>query len=101
MNGIWAVAPFLHNGSVPSLYLLLSPHEERPVKFWTGTKRYDPIHVGYETGEMKGAFAYDTTVTGNGNRGHEFTDGARGNGVLGPKLSVEERWALVEYLKSL
>jgi len=101
LNGIWAVAPFLHNGSVPSLYLLLSPHEERPAKFWTGSKRYDPVHVGYDTAEMKGAFAYDTAVTGNSSRGHEFTDAPRGNGVIGPKLSAEERWALVEYLKSL
>ena len=101
LNGIWAAAPFLHNGSVPSLYLLLSPREERPTRFFTGSKRYDPVHVGYETTEMKGAFAYDTNVIGNSNRGHEFTDGARGNGVIGSKLTVEERWALVEYLKSL
>lgn len=101
LNGIWAVAPFIHNGSVPSLYLLLSPHEERPAKFWTGSKRYDPVHVGFEHTEAPGAFAYDTSVAGNSNRGHEFADKPRGNGVIGTKLSVEERWALVEYLKSI
>jgi hypothetical protein len=101
LNGIWAVAPFLHNGSVPSLYLLLSPHSERPKKFWTGSKRYDPVQVGYDPGETAGAFVYDTAVKGNSNRGHEFTEGERGNGVIGPKLSPDERWALVEYLKSL
>jgi hypothetical protein len=101
LNGIWAVAPFLHNGSVPSLYLLLSPVEERPQKFWTGNKRYDPVHVGFEAGPMEGAFEYDTATPGNSNRGHEFADKARGNGVIGPPLSPEDRWALVEYLKSL
>ena len=97
LNGIWAVAPFIHNGSVPSLYLF----EERPAKFWTSSKRYDPLHVGFEYTEAPGAFAYDTSVAGNSNRGHEFADKPHGNGVIGTKLSVEERWALVEYLKSL
>jgi len=101
LNGIWAVAPYLHNGSVPNLYLLLSPREDRPVKFWTGSKRFDPVNVGYEFAEFPGAFTYDTTVPGNSNHGHEFTDGPRGNGVIGSKLTPDERWAIIEYLKSL
>lgn len=101
LNGIWAAAPYLHNGSVPSLYLLLSPPEERPARFWTGNKRFDPKAVGYESGAMSGLFEYDTAAPGNSNRGHEFNDGKRGNGIIGPKLTPDERWALVEYLKSL
>jgi len=101
LNGIWAVAPYLHNGSVPSLYLLLSPYEERPKKFWTGSKRFNPVGVGFDTDEAPGAFEYDTGGVGNSNRGHEFANKPKGNGVIGSQLSVGERWALVEYLKSL
>lgn len=101
LNGIWAVAPYLHNGSVPSLYHLLATEAERPARFWVGSKRYDPKLVGYESGQLAGAFQYDTTVAGNSNRGHVFTDGPTGNGVIGPRLSEEERWALIEYLKSI
>ncbi|MBI2689030.1 MAG: hypothetical protein HYX27_22230 [Acidobacteria bacterium] len=101
LNGIWAAAPFLHNGSVPSLYLMLSPPEERPAKFWTGTKQFDPVAVGYKTDEIEHGFLYDTAVPGNSNRGHEFNDGPKGNGVIGPRLQPDERWALVEFLKSL
>jgi cytochrome c5 len=101
LNGIWAVAPYLHNGSVPNLYQLLSPRNERPVKFWTGSKQYDPERVGFEAGEAPGAFLYDTAVAGNSNAGHEFADRPRGDGVIGPALRPEERMALIEYLKSL
>jgi len=101
LNGIWAAAPFLHNGSVPSLYLLLSPHSERPAKFWTGTKQFLPGDVGFDTAEIDGAYEYDTSAPGNSNRGHEFNDGKRGNGNIGPLLPPADRHALVEYLKSL
>lgn len=101
LNGIWAAAPYLHNGSVPSLYHLLSPHTERPRTFYTGTKRYDPEYCGYETAEFPGGYLYDTAREGNSNTGHEFNNGARGNGIIGPLLSPGERWALIEYLKSL
>jgi hypothetical protein len=101
LNGIWAVAPFLHNGSVPSLYLLLSPRSDRPASFWAGSKQFDPVKVGYDTAEMKGAYLYDTSRPGNSNSGHEFKDGPTGNGVIGPLLSPEERTMIIEYLKSL
>ena len=100
LNGIWAVAPFLHNGSVPSLYLLLSPQSERPKTFWSGSKQFDPIKVGYDTAEISGATLFDTSKTGNSNAGHEFTDGPRGKGVIGPLLSPDDRMAIIEYLKS-
>ena len=101
LNGIWAVAPFLHNGSVPSLYLLLSPRSDRPPTFWAGSKQFDPVKVGYDTAEMKGAYLYDTSRPGNSNSGHEFKDGPTGNGVIGPLLSPEDRMMIIEYLKSL
>lgn len=101
LNGIWAVAPYLHNGSVRSLFELLGPPEERASQFWLGTKRFDPVRVGYETSEIKGGYLYDIRREGNSNRGHEFRDAPRGKGVIGPALSVDDRWALIEYLKSL
>jgi mono/diheme cytochrome c family protein len=101
LNGVWAVAPYLHNGSVPNLYALLSPQSERPDTFWTGSKEFDPVRVGHDTSEIKGGYLYHVSRTGNSNRGHEFKDGQRGNGVIGPGLSPDDRWAIIEYLKSL
>lgn len=101
LNGVWAVAPFLHNGSVPNLYQLLSPKGERAGKFWAGNKEFDPKLVGYKTEPFAGGFLFDTTLVGNSNAGHEFADGPRGNGVIGPFLCPECRLALIEYLKSL
>jgi hypothetical protein len=101
LTGIWAVSPYLHNGSVPNLYALLSPQSERPDKFWTGSKQFDPVKVGHETSEFEGAYHYDVTKPGNSNHGHEFKDGPRGNGVVGPALSPADRFAIIEYLKSL
>jgi hypothetical protein len=100
LNGIWAVAPFLHNGSVPNLYLLLSPQAERPKTFWTGSKQFDPVKVGYDPAEISGATLFDTSKPGNRNVGHEFKDGPRGNGVVGPFLSPDDRMTIIEYLKS-
>jgi hypothetical protein len=101
LTGIWAVSPYLHNGSIPNLYALLSPQNERPDTFWTGSKEFDPIKVGHDTSEIKGGYFYDVTKPGNSNRGHEFKDGPRGNGVVGPALSPDDRFAIIEYLKSL
>jgi mono/diheme cytochrome c family protein len=101
LNGIWATAPFLHNGSVPNLYALLSPAPERPRTFCLGRREFDPINVGYQTDCPIGTFELDTTIPGNFNSGHEFAEGAKGNGVIGRALSEDERWALIEYMKSL
>ena len=49
MAGVWATPPFLHNGSVPSVYQLLSPQDERATTFYKGTFEYDPRHLGYRT----------------------------------------------------
>jgi processive rubber oxygenase RoxA-like protein len=100
LNGIWAAAPYLHNGSIPNLYELLSP-KDRPDKFWTGSKQFDPVKVGHDYSQLEGGYVYDIGQPGNSNKGHEFTDGPEGKGVIGPALSEEDRWAVIEYLKSL
>ncbi len=101
LNGIWATPPYLHNGSVPSVYKLLSPRDERPDVFYTGSREYDPRNLGYRTERMRGAFKFDTRVTGNSNDGHRFEEGAPGDGIIGGELSEDERLAIIEFLKSL
>jgi mono/diheme cytochrome c family protein len=101
LAGVWATAPFLHNGSVPSIYQLLSPQDERASTFYKGTFEYDPQHLGYRTDAFTDGFMFDTRITGNHNSGHEFRAGQRGNGVIGRLLQPQERWALLEYLKVL
>lgn len=101
LAGVWATPPFLHNGSVPSLYQLLSPQDERAVTFYRGSFEYDPRHLGYQSAAFPGGFLFDTRIAGNRNSGHEFRDGPPGNGVIGRLLQPEERWALLEYLKVL
>ncbi|BAN48209.1 di-heme-cytochrome C peroxidase [Metapseudomonas resinovorans] len=101
LDGIWATPPFLHNGSVPTLFQLLSPVSERASQFHVGSFEYDPKFVGFQTREFPGSFLLDTRVRGNGNSGHEFRDGCRKDGVIGRALQPDERLALIEYLKVL
>lgn len=100
LNGIWATPPYLHNGSVPSLYALLSPLNERPKKFYLGNREYDPVLVGYRTEKFPGGFEFDVTKRGNSNSGHEFNNGS-GTGIIGSLLTPDERRALIEFLKTL
>ncbi|MCY1264291.1 hypothetical protein D9M70_126360 [compost metagenome] len=101
LDGIWATPPFLHNGSVPNLFQLLSPVSERASQFHVGSFEYDPQFVGFQTTAFPGSFLLDTRIKGNGNGGHEFRDGCRKDGVIGRALSPDERLALIEYLKVL
>ncbi|WP_374943244.1 di-heme-cytochrome C peroxidase [Sphingomonas sp.] len=111
LDGIWATAPYLHNGAVPTLYDLLSPFAERPKAFWLGNRGFDPVKVGYVTAPLNGGFLLRTvdakgaTVRGNGNGGHLFETPLPGQaprkGTIGRTLSPSERAALVEYLKTL
>lgn len=101
LDGVWATAPFLHNGSVPSLHDLLLPAAERPKSFCLGSLEFDPTKVGYDTSCKTGTNKIDTSVKGNLNIGHSFQDGPRGAGVIGPAFSEADRNALVEYLKTL
>jgi len=97
---VWATPPFLHNGSVPNLYEMLLPAAERTKKFCVGHE-FDPVKVGIDTTCGPGAFQVDTALLGNSNAGHSFQNGPRGGGVIGPLLTDEQRWDLVEYLKSI
>ncbi|MFJ2545268.1 di-heme-cytochrome C peroxidase [Pseudomonas sp. NPDC087612] len=93
LTGIWATAPYLHNGSVPTLYDLLLPAEQRPSRFKTGSTRFDPQKVGFIDAFGPGSpFTYDTSLPGNFNVGHDY--GAS-------SFSDDERYALVEYMKTL
>ena len=100
LTGIWATPPFLHNGSVPTLFHLLSPAQERPSQFTVGSRLYDAKLVGYEFAPTQNILPFDTKLPGNSNAGHEFNEGT-GKGIIGRKLSESERWELVEYLKTL
>ncbi len=114
-EGVWATAPYLHNGSIPNLYLVLSPKEERDKQaktFCVGHDlTYDPVNVGFKlTDQCPDPFKFDTTLRNNGNKGHEFRkesgcekrEGQFGEGgVLGCEFSDHERKAIVEYLKTL
>ena len=94
LDGIWARAPYLHNGSVPTLADLLTPPAQRPTVFYTGYDVYDPTNVGFvSTGPQAAAsgFRFDTTVAGNSNAGHAY----------GTTLSDPDKKALIEYMKTL
>lgn len=102
LAGVWATGPFLHNGSVPTLYDLLSPEVERPKRFLVGSSRFDPKKVGFVTdramlprAERAGTTVFDTGLPGNSNRGHAFPE------TFGRTLSPRERLDLIEYLKTL
>ncbi|CAN7784083.1 di-heme-cytochrome C peroxidase [Paraburkholderia hospita] len=99
-DGVWATPPFLHNGAVPNLYEMLIPAKERTKKFYIG-REFDPVKVGLDTSGKSGTFLLDTSLPGNSNAGHSFENGPRGNGVIGPLLTDAQRWAIVEYLKSI
>jgi hypothetical protein len=101
LDGIWLRAPYLHNGTVPTLRDLLNPPNERPQTFHRGYDVFDPIKVGFKeppprptgpSGELTQTyFLFDTREKGNGNQGHTY----------GTQLSNEDKEKLLEYLKTL
>ena len=94
LDGIWARAPYLHNGSVPTLRDLLEPAERRPAVFHRGYDVYDRERVGFVTNvpEERGRtyFRYDTSIPGNSNAGHAYGTG----------LPDADKQAVVEYMKT-
>jgi hypothetical protein len=101
LYGIWAQAPYLHNGSVPTLWHLLRPHE-RPAKFVRGNIKYDEVNVGfvwdrvpaldeYGAGDAVHSAEHDTMLRGNSNAGHTF----------GSQWTDEQVRAVIEYMKTL
>jgi hypothetical protein len=105
LDGIWATAPYLHNGSVPTVYNLLKSSTRPKVftrSFQTNEEDYDAAKLGWKVrlvdDKVDGRLPaieqrkiYDTTQPGRGNGGHLFGD----------KLTEEERMAVIEYLKTL
>lgn len=104
LDGIWATAPYLHNGSVPTLHHLLKSSERPKVftrSYRTGREDYDGGRVGWKYSELLKALAYgsprearqvyDTSLPGRSNAGHTFGD----------DMSADERRAVIEYLKTL
>jgi hypothetical protein len=94
LDGIWLKAPYLHNGSVPTLRDLLEPAAKRPKVFWRGYDVYDQAKVGFVTDGPEAqriGTRLDTASKGGSNQGHEFGTG----------LSAADKEALVEFLKTL
>jgi hypothetical protein len=112
LNGIWATAPYLHNGSVPSLLALLLPcrpegalpgPDYRPDVFYVGSREFDPLVVGLKSDQGGPGQKFDTKLPGNRNCGHEYgtvNDPAVKGGTL-HALNADERLDLVEFLKTL
>lgn len=97
-DGAWSIGPYLHNGSVPNLFELLSPAKERSESFYLNSQ-FDPVKVGINTNQKTG-FKFDTKLTGNTNAGHSFED-TKGPGVIGRKFTETERYEIIEFLKSI
>jgi hypothetical protein len=94
LDGIWARAPYLHNGSVPTLLDLLDDPANRPKQFVRGYDVYDQKRVGfvYDMPDAGAAgFLYDTSTPGNGNGGH----------LWGTTLAEDQKRDLIEYMKTL
>lgn len=105
LDGIWATAPYLHNGSVPTLAGVLNSKARPKVftrSYQTGEADYDKERVGWKVTELSGPpdpklpaierrKVYDTTQPGRSNAGHTFGD----------HLTDVERAAVIEYLKTL
>ncbi len=94
LDGIWLKAPYLHNGSVPTIRDLLDPPAARHQVFWRGYDLFDPVKVGFVThGEEaeRAGTKFDTRERSNGNLGHDFGTG----------LAEADKTAVVEYLKTL
>jgi hypothetical protein len=96
LRGIWATAPYLHNGSVPTIYDLLLPASRRPKSFTVGTHEYDPVKLGLAAdGPVPPGMqptTVDTTLPGNWNTGHEWW--------FYPTLTDTDRYNIIEFLKT-
>ncbi|WP_044558596.1 di-heme-cytochrome C peroxidase [Azospirillum sp. B4] len=94
--GIWATGPYLHNGSVPTLWGVLKS-SARPAAFAVGWREFDPVQVGHVSAVgTPGTWTYDTRLPGNCNRGHD--DYRRADGS---ELTDDQLWAILEFLKML
>ncbi|KAF0242232.1 MAG: hypothetical protein FD180_4029 [Planctomycetota bacterium] len=87
LAGVWARAPYLHNGSVRTMADLLSPPASRAKTYRRGSREYDTAALGYAD---SGSYVLDTSTPGNSNAGHDY----------GTSLATEAKRDLVEYLKT-
>ena len=114
LEGIWATAPYFHNGSVPNLYETLLPAAERSKSFWVGNTEFDPDKVGFVTersqvgSEFRVLDDAGNPIPGNSNAGHEGFGTNESEGFTQTfedgqwrDFTDEERYALIEYMKSL
>ncbi|MCH7501479.1 MAG: hypothetical protein IH886_16020 [Nitrospinae bacterium] len=106
LNGIWATAPYLHNGSVPNMMELLKPvkapkpEDRRVTKFCVGSREFDPDLLGFKSvpdsskldtnGGCGDNFLFDTILLGNRNVGHDYDNAS---------LNNDERLAIIEFIK--
>ena len=94
LDGLWLRAPYLHNGSVPTLRDLLNPAENRPKIFYRGNDVFDRENLGFVAtlpeADGRRFFRYDTSLPGNSAAGH----------LYGVNLKPADKNALIEYLKS-
>jgi mono/diheme cytochrome c family protein len=94
LDGLWLRAPYLHNGSVPTLFDLFETQDKRPTLFWRGYDVYDQEKVGFiSSGDEAAKYGsrFDTSLPGNSNQGH----------LWGTELAADEKKALIEFLKTL
>jgi len=94
LDGIWLTAPYLHNGSVPTLADLLKPVEQRPQQFWRGLDLFDAVKVGWVSDGDEArriGTRLDVSQPGNSNAGHTY----------GTTLGADDKLALLEYMKTL
>jgi hypothetical protein len=96
--GVWATGPFLHNGSVPTVYDLLS--ERRPPRFSFGSREFDPHKLGFADVVGPRTMLFDASITGNGNAGHWFTNDRSRRGRIGRAFNEREKYDIIEYLKA-
>ncbi len=113
LEGIWANAPYFHNGSVPNLHETLLPSAQRSKSFSVGRRKFDPVNVGFAAVESEMGSNFNVvdeegkTIPGNSNAGHEGHGAAENEGFTQlfengawRDFTDRERGALVEYMKS-
>ena len=79
---------------MPTLWQLLQPSAARDPTFHVGSREFDPVDVGFESGPSPRGFLFDTSISGNSNAGHEY-------GTSSSQLSDGQKRELLEYLKTL
>ena len=95
--GIWATAPFLHNGTVPSVFDMLS--DTRPAHPIIGNPQFDPVKLGQVQQSTPSTLTIDTSLPGNSNVGHWWTNDKTRKGRIGPALTDTQKYEIIEYLK--